>query len=140
MSLFEDLGKKLLGGMLSGKEGGGGGDLISVVMQLLQDSGRMQGLLLRFQQAGFGAEVQSWIGNGSNLPLNGEQVQKALGAILPQLAQQTGFNEDLLAKGVAKLLPGLVNDLSPDGEHVEEGDLTGHLQKILGGGLGRLFS
>lgn len=139
MSLFEELGKKVLGGMLSGN-GAGGGDLISVVTKLLEDAGGLQALLGKFQEAGLGAEVASWIGQGANLSLTGDQVQKALGSILPQLAQQTGFNETLLAKGVAKLLPGLVDDLSPDGQQVQEGDLTAHLQKMLSGGLGRLFS
>lgn len=141
MSLFEELGKKILGNVLGGKMGGtGGGDLMSVVMKLLEDSGGLQGLLGKFQQAGFGEQVASWIGKGENLPISGGQVQEALGAILPQLANQTGFDEGLIAKGVSKLLPGLVNDLSPDGEHLNEGALPEKLEQFFSGGLGRLFS
>lgn len=142
MSLFEELGKKILGNVLSSQSGdrSGGGDLINVVMKLLEDAGGLQALLAKFQQAGLGEQVASWIGNGANLPLNGSQVKEALGSILTQLSGQTGLNESLLAQGVAKILPGLVNDLSPDGQHVDERSLPEKLQQLLSSGLGKWFA
>lgn len=140
MSLFEELGKKILGNVLSGQGGQGGGDLIHVLMKLLEDAGGLQALLAKFQQAGLGEQVASWIGNGSNLPMSGAQVKKALGSILTQLSGQTGLNENLLAQGVAKLLPGLISDLSPDGQQVDEGALPEKLQQLLSSGPGKWFA
>lgn len=39
----------------------------------------MAGLIAKFQQAGLGEQMQSWIGSGANQPVSGAQMQQALG-------------------------------------------------------------
>src|SRR6185312_15032761 len=65
MSLLNDL----LGGQ--GQSAGGGTSMISVVSQLVEKAGGVQGLVGMLQQHGLGGAVQSWVGTGSNQPVSG---------------------------------------------------------------------
>src|SRR6195952_1809473 len=42
--------------------------------------GGLSTIVAKLEQAGFGAQVKSWIGNGQNLPITAEQLQQALGS------------------------------------------------------------
>ncbi len=61
--------------------------------------------------------MKSWIGNGQNLPVSGEQIAQALGGTgaLSQLASSFGINESDLADQLAEGLPEAVNHLTPQG-------------------------
>jgi uncharacterized protein YidB (DUF937 family) len=131
-----DLAGQLLGG------GQGGGDskaqLVNAVIGMIQNQpGGLQGLLTRFQQSGLGDQVASWVGTGANLPIDGGQVQEALGSDqLEAIARQTGIPTEHAGNGLASLLPDLVNQLTPDGQ-VPEGNqiqqgLAGLLSRFLG--------
>jgi len=142
MSLFESVGKKLLGSLLGGQSGAGadaGGSLVDNIMQMVNEAGGIQAVLQKFQEAGFGQQVASWLGQGSNLPISGDQTQQALGGLLSHLSQRTGLSESMLAEGVAKLLPGVVDKLSPSGEVADSEALPGQLQEVLKGGISKLF-
>jgi uncharacterized protein YidB (DUF937 family) len=69
------------------------------------------------EQAGLGDQVRSWIGNGQNLPVSGEQITQALGGsgALSQLASTFGVNEGEIANQLAEGLPEAVNHLTPNG-------------------------
>jgi len=61
----------LLGSMMGGTAGQppqaqGGGQVVQLVLQLLQRNGGIEGLLAKMQQAGYGDQAQSWIGTGQN--------------------------------------------------------------------------
>ena len=56
--------------------------LVQAVLSLLSNDGAhggLAGLVERFQQAGLGNVLQSWIGTGANLPISGEQLASVLG-------------------------------------------------------------
>ena len=67
-----------------GKQLGGQPDIMQIVQTLMTQSGGLDGLLAKLQQGGLGDIVQSWMGNGPNLPVSAEQITQALGN--PQLA------------------------------------------------------
>jgi uncharacterized protein YidB (DUF937 family) len=78
--------------------------------------GDLQGLAARLQQGGLGDQVQSWLGNGANLPVRPEQLQAALGSDqLKQLAGHFGLPVDSVSKLLAEHLPTIVDQASPDG-------------------------
>ncbi len=114
-----------------GGVGGGGaqGQLLPIVMKLVEQAGGLDGLLKKFQQGGLGELVQSWISSGANLPLSGDQLGKALG---PDLLKQAGAGQDLLGP-LAQLLPQLVDGLTPDGKLPAGGADLGQLGALLGG-------
>ncbi|MEO8411727.1 MAG: YidB family protein [Propionivibrio sp.] len=65
MGLFDSIAGQL-GGALSGSQQGNSGNLMQVVLGLLNSPqvGGIQGLLKTFQEKGMGDAVSSWIGPG----------------------------------------------------------------------------
>jgi uncharacterized protein YidB (DUF937 family) len=114
----------ILGGVLGGG-GGGSSPLLAIAMTLVQQSGGLPGLLAKFQQAGLGAQVASWVGTGPNAPVTGPQVQQALGAeTVGGVASQLGMSNEAASSGLAQVLPALVNHLTPSGDvPANHGDL-----------------
>ena len=107
-----------------GGQSGGQGNLMQVVMKLVQDHpGGLQGLIDQFSQAGLADHVQSWIGTGSNLPVSGADVAKVFsGGQLAQIASQLGLDQGQAADNIAQGLPGLVDKLTPNGR-IETGGM-----------------
>ena len=112
--------------------------LQAAVALLSSDSqvGGLQGLLDKFQEAGLGHVIGSWIKPGQNQPISPEQVQQVLGdEQLQQISQQTGVPPEQAASHLSELLPGLIDKLTPNGE-VPQGGL-GQVGALLGQLLGR---
>jgi uncharacterized protein YidB (DUF937 family) len=78
--------------------------------------GDATGLLERLRQGGLGAEVDSWLSPGPNLPVSAEQLRSALGEdVLAQLAAATGLSADKLLPLIAVYLPQTVGSMNADG-------------------------
>jgi uncharacterized protein YidB (DUF937 family) len=112
------------GGGLDGLDGLGGG-LAGVLGGLLANNGEVGGiggLVSRFEQAGMGDVIGSWIGTGENQPVSGGQLQDALGSdVISGLAQKLGINAATLLPMLATLLPMLVDRLTPKGQVPADG-------------------
>jgi uncharacterized protein YidB (DUF937 family) len=79
--------------------------------------GGLNAIVAKLQQAGFGDQVKSWIGNGQNLPITAEQLQQVLGSdTVKQLAARFNLPIDQLGKLLAEQLPLAVDHASPDGK------------------------
>ena len=148
----------ILGGVLGGNAGGpisgqfgtatGGtpsdtntqaqNPLLLMALQLLQQNGGLQGILARFQQAGYGQQAQSWIGTGPNLPIDPRVLQQVFGqGQLGQIAQQLGIPREQASDGVAQVLPQVVDQMTPAGEVPENhSDLVNEALAILQRGRG----
>jgi uncharacterized protein YidB (DUF937 family) len=78
--------------------------------------GGLSAIVAKLQQAGLGDQVNSWIGNGKNLPITAEQLQAALGSdAVKQLAARFNIPIDQVAKVLAQQLPAAVDHASPAG-------------------------
>jgi len=113
----------LLGGMGGGSgmggmgAQGGGGALLSLAMVVLQQSGGIEGLLAKLQSAGHGSTGQSWVGTGANQPIDPDDLTQALGhGNLGALAQSVGIPPQDAAGGLAKVLPEVVDHMTPNGQ------------------------
>ena len=149
----------MLGSVMGGQQhagatgaGGGLGSLISMVAnnpQLMQvvtgmlsndgGQGGLGGLMAKFQQAGLGDVVGSWVGSGQNQPVSGEQLTDVLGAdTMAELAEKLGTSQNDAASQLSNILPGLIDKLTPHGT-APGGGLgdTGDLMGMLGGLLQR---
>lgn len=118
------------------------GGMASVLGGLLANNGEaggLDGLLEKFKQAGMADQVNSWIGNGQNLPISAEQISQILGSdVVRNIAAKLGIDPDQAAQQLSALLPGLIDKLTPNGQTPVGGlgnskDLMG----MLGGFLGR---
>ena|SRR5215469_16213281 len=82
----------------------------------LNQTGGIAGLLTQLTGGGLGQHVQSWIGNGDNLPITAEQVQQVLSNDQVQaMVQRTGLPVAALLPLVAKVLPHAVDQSTPGG-------------------------
>ena len=133
----------------AGAAGGGGlGSLVSMVTsnpQLMQavtgmlsndgGQGGLGGLMAKFQQAGLGDVVGSWVGSGQNQSVSGEQLTNVLGTdTMAGLAEKLGMSQGDAAGQLSDILPGLIDKLTPQG-HVPADGLghAGDLMGMLGG-------
>jgi uncharacterized protein YidB (DUF937 family) len=82
----------------------------------LNQPGGVASLVEQFTGSGMGQHVQSWVGNGSNLPITADQVQQLLSNDqVKALVDRTGLSTDTLLPLVAKLLPHAVDQATPNG-------------------------
>ena len=129
-------------GMLGGGQQGGGGNaaLLNAVVGMLANSGQggrggVGDLISKFQQAGLGDVVSSWIGTGQNKPVSPDQLKDVLGSdMLGNIAKQLGVSHGDAASQMSKVLPDVVDKLTPHGQLPQGGlgnvaDLLGQLMK-----------
>ncbi len=110
MSILGNLGT-MLGGFI--EEHGG---TEALVRQALEQAGGVQGIVTKLQQAGYGDAVQSWLGAGPNQPVTADGIARALGqGRIGEMAARYGLSPDQVSGLLAKVLPTLVDRLSPDG-------------------------
>jgi uncharacterized protein YidB (DUF937 family) len=104
-----------LGGILGEVTAAAAPTLISAALSKT-NMGDLQGMVTKLQQGGLGAQVQSWLGNGSNLPVSAEQLQAALGdEHVKQLAEHFGVPVDKVLSLLSEHLPQAVDKASPNG-------------------------
>ena len=78
--------------------------------------GGLGGLLDRLRGAGHGEVADSWVRPGENKPIAPRDLGGALGQkTLSQLAAESGMSEQELLEQLSKVLPGMVDKLTPDG-------------------------
>ena len=125
--------------------GGKAGTLLSALLALMTDKnhGGFAGFLEKFNAAGLGDTVTSWIGSGSNTPLSNQQMESALGEeTLQNISSQAGTDYDTTTSAAAFMTPRVVDALTPEGVVPQEGDLLsrigGYLTGIGGAALGGL--
>ena len=90
--IFGDLIGGVLKGLAGQQQGQAGGGLGGILGQVLgnTDLGSLGGLLDQLQKSGLGPQVSSWLGNGANLPISGEQLKAVLGsAQVQEFARQS---------------------------------------------------
>jgi uncharacterized protein YidB (DUF937 family) len=87
--------------------------------------GGLTDLVQKFQTAGQGNAINSWIGPGANAPIQPAQVGSALGQqTISDLARQSGLSEQELLSQLSLVLPGLVDKLSPNGRLPTQAELA----------------
>jgi uncharacterized protein YidB (DUF937 family) len=93
-----------------------GAEMASVVSQLIDKHGGVQGIVTQLEQQGLGSTVKSWVGTGPNQPISPTQVHQAFGSsMLGELAAKTGLNPQDLAQKISQILPQVVDKLTPAG-------------------------
>jgi len=87
--------------------------------------GGLGDLVAKLNANGQGAQVNSWVGPGANQPIQPGALSSALGQqTVSQLAARAGMSEQELLNQLAQVLPGLVNNLTPNGRLPTAGELA----------------
>jgi len=121
---------------MPGMGAAGGGALLAIILQLLQQNGGLQGMLGKMQQSGYGDAAQSWVGSGQNQAIPSDALSQIFGSgTLQQLAQQFGMSPDQLSGQVSQALPEVVNRMTPSGQMPDDGDdlVSRTLQELMRG-------
>ena len=128
----------LLGG--SGNAQAGAGGLLS---QAINAAGGPAGIAQKFQQAGLGEKVQSWIGTGHNLPISADEITRVFPPEqIDAWAQQHGLPAGAASQLLAQFLPHAVDQTTPDGNVPPQGspqadtsgsDFTSMIGRLVGG-------
>lgn len=117
MGLLNGIAGQVLGKVLNNTSSDGMGSILNMVHSLIDSSGGLNGLLQKLQSAGLAEQVTSWLGNGTNLPIDANQLVGALGEnTFSNLASKFGANESDVSSGIASMLPKVVDMLSKDGK------------------------
>ena len=116
MGLFSNLNLgDTLSGVLSSLQSSAMPALINAVLEKTQYHD-INGLVAALEKGGLGPQVQSWLGNGANMPITEDQLKAILGnSQLQDLARQFGLPVDAVLKILAQYLPELVDKASPNG-------------------------
>ncbi len=117
--------------------GGGQAGPAGAVMQMLQSQpGGLEGVVQKLHGGGLGDAAQSWLGDGQNQAVSGEQVQSALGPdAVGQVAGQLGTSPGEAAGHIAQFLPMIMDHLGSGGQLPAgggQGELQGLLSKFTG--------
>jgi uncharacterized protein YidB (DUF937 family) len=137
MGLLDSLVQTALQSALGGSSQNQTANVVkSVVGMLTSNSGGISGLVDTLSKSGLADVAASWIGKGDNKPISATQLVEALGQDkVDELAQEAGIPPEKGAEVLSQVLPGVVNEMTPDGEIPEEQHM-GTLAKVILGGLG----
>jgi len=100
----------------------------------LLGEGGLSSLMKKFDAAGLGDKVKSWVGKGDNLPVSGNDIKSVLGSgQISAVASKLGISSEEATSKIAGLLPTIIDKLTPDGVVPDPdalaGKLTGFLKK-----------
>jgi uncharacterized protein YidB (DUF937 family) len=128
---------QILQGVLGGGQQGQGSAINTIIQQVLSvREGDQQGIpaiIAKFQNAGLGNHVQSWIGTGANAPISPQQVGSVFS--MQQImtwAGQLGISPDAVQNLLAQGLPQVIDHLTPQGQMPDQPPQAGDLASILG--------
>jgi uncharacterized protein YidB (DUF937 family) len=92
------------------------GQASEALSDLINQAGGLSGVLEKFQQAGLGDTASSWIGTGANQPIEGSQMESALGsAPIQDVATKLGLQHSQIVSLLAQFLPVIIDKLTPTG-------------------------
>ena len=98
---------------MGGQRGQAGG--MDAICKLFGAS-NLQGMMAALQSKGLGREVKSWVSTGQNTQVTSADIKKAADpAALRAMASEQGMSPDEMCGHIAKILPQIVDQMTPDG-------------------------
>ena len=135
---------QIIQGVMGGGQQGGGSAISGILQQVMSvTDGDKQGIpaiISKFESAGLGQKVQSWIGTGQNAPVSSDQVGQAFSQDqLQDWANQAGTTTDKMKDVLAQALPHVVDHMTPEGQvpaQTQTSDISGLIGRLVGGSGG----
>lgn len=112
MGLFDSLAGAVLGNV-----GGDKGAMLQIAMDLFKQNGGLEGILAKFNEAGFAEQAASWVSQGNNLPISAEQIIEVLGRdSIAGIAQKLTMSPSDISAKIAEYLPQAIDKMTPNGQ------------------------
>lgn len=113
------------------QSGGGLGDILAQVLGGAAAGGGLGALIEQMSRAGFGDQARSWIGTGENQALPSGALEQIFGAGgLAEIARQAGLTQDETSRGLAHLMPEVVDRMTPAGDVPRDDDLLASVEDL----------
>ncbi len=113
------------------QSGGGLGDILGQVLGGAAAGGGLGALIEQMGRAGFGEQARSWIGTGENQSLPSGALEQIFGAGgLAEIARRAGLTQDEASRGLAQLMPEVVDRVTPRGEVPGDDDLLASVEDL----------
>jgi uncharacterized protein YidB (DUF937 family) len=129
---------QLGGNILAGGQSGGQPTAISGIIQQIVagSSGGNSGvaaLVSKFQAAGLGSNVQSWVSSGQNQPVSADQLTKVFSPDeIQNWASQAGTSPNAILQVLSEALPKAVDHVTPGGQvPPQTADINGMLRQFM---------
>ena len=107
---------------------------MSALDSLLEEhGGDLKQLVGEFESSGLGDKVKSWVGVGPNESIGADDVKRALGPKVSEIAARLGIGEDEAAEEVARELPDAVDKATPNGSFEGAADAANRVTAAPGG-------
>ena len=94
-------------------------DLTDILTQIFGGGGaqKLPDVVRQFEEKGMREQVDSWVRTGPNKPVERRQIEDVFGQReLDQLARNKGVDRDQLAEVLAKYIPRIIDELTPQGQ------------------------
>ncbi len=127
------LGAQLLGDKL-GDNAGGMMEAISGLVGGSEGGLDLGALMEKVQGAGMGDQLNSWLGDGENAPVSGEQMKSLFGEEqVAGIASKLGVDTDSAAESLSQAVPNLLDKASSGGSLLDQfGGVEGALDMAKG--------
>lgn len=114
MSILDTIKDKVTGGTHEGQ-------IMRMITQLVSDSGGLDGVVEKFNGAGFGDTIKSWLSKGAPRSITPDQIQKVFGmSQIQSLATKFGYDTNQVTSNLASHLPKMIQEFSPMGSISKE--------------------
>lgn len=111
--------------------GGGLGGILGQVLGSAVAGGGLGALLEQLQRSGFGDQARSWVSQGENQPLPSGALEQIFGqGGLAEIARRAGLSQDETSRGLAHLMPEVVNHVTPSGQVPGDDDLLASVDAL----------
>ena len=94
-------------------------DLGDILGQIFGGGGaqKLPDVVRQFEEKGMREQVDSWVRTGPNKPVDRRQIEDVFGQReLESLARNRGVDRDQLAEVLAKYIPRIIDELTPQGQ------------------------
>lgn len=114
------MGQELLGDKL-----GDTGGIMDAISGLTSGEGMdLGGIVEKLKAGGLGDQLESWMGDGENAAVSGEELTAALGDDkIGEMASKLGVEKEAAAESLSQAMPSLIDKMSSGGSLLE--GLTG---------------
>jgi uncharacterized protein YidB (DUF937 family) len=94
-------------------------DLGDILTQIFGGGGaqKLPDVVRQFEEKGMREQVDSWVRTGPNKPVDRRQIEDVFGRReLDDLSRTKGIDRDQLAEVLAKYIPRIIDELTPQGQ------------------------
>jgi uncharacterized protein YidB (DUF937 family) len=92
-------------------------NLVQSALQMFGNHAGLSGLMNSAESQGLGHLVQSWVSTGPNQPIAPQQLESILGQDrISQLASRAGVPPAIASAALSRILPMVVDKLTPQGK------------------------